>query len=122
MMLTHREQVINNVLYGVAYGYQNCCIHYFHIRQFNGDMFKDNGDRKLTGTGFICCPECDENVSADKMIEGINDRRLVDTKFPEDMKEIIDLNDIDFSTDDIKRMNELIPKILTDLNEYTTLL
>lgn len=119
MVITHKEQVINNVLYGVAYGYKNCCIDYFHIRQFNGDMYKFQV-RQLHGTGFICCPECNENLTANQMVEGINRRRLVKEGFPS-YKEI-DLNDIKFTNEDIAKMNELIPRIIKELNEYTTLL
>lgn len=76
-MLHSKNQVINNVLYGYAFGYKPCCISYFNIRQFNGDMFNPT-ERKLQETGFICCPDCDENYSEDALITDINEKRLFD--------------------------------------------
>ena len=88
-MIRTTTQVLNNILYGVSLGYPSCCIEYFHLRQVNGDMFqeifednlKDN-KRKLNGTGFICCPNCNSNYSESKLIENINDNRYVSNKFP----------------------------------------
>jgi len=92
-MLENRDQLLNNIIYGVAMGYNSCCITYFNLRQVNGDMFKDmssNIERKLTGTGFMCCPECDAKYTEKELIDQINQKRLIDSSFP-NMREPSDI-------------------------------
>ena len=115
MMLTSIDQIQNNVLYGVAYGYKECCIKYFHRRQFNGDMFKGL-QHKLTGTGFICCPECNENFTEDEIKADIKKHRLCKDEFPS--YKDIDLREIEFDTEQIQKMNMMVSDISHELKIY----
>jgi len=88
-MIQTTTQVLNNVLYGISFGYSSCCIEYFHLRQVNGDMFEEfhkpqpkSANRKLDGTGFIACPQCESNFSKEEIIDSINENRYVANTFP----------------------------------------
>ena len=108
--LYSKEQVINNTLLGLSYGYDDCCITYFHERQVNGDMIKEihggESKRKLNGTGFICCPFCNDKYTENEMLNTINSKRLIDSNF--DARGFDDVSDEILSLLIMSRRNEII--------------
>lgn len=115
--LTNRIQVVNNVMYGKLYGYSDCCIRYFHMRQVNGDMMDpDQPVRHHQGTGFICCPKCNEEKNAFQIHVEIAGRRRTSVPFMshgEPTKE--ELDRVKMTEDDIVSLSL---SILDDLQEY----
>ena len=100
-MLNSVKQVINFVSEGLVLGYKPCCIKYFTVRLVNGDLQRDmlasrlgfpGSERlvkKLTGTGFICCAECNEKYSEEELITDINSRRIYPVPFPSEEDDVL---------------------------------
>jgi len=118
-MIHTKDQVINNILYGIAFGYNSCCIKYFNVRQVNGELFQQR-ERKLTGTGFICCNECNEKYSEQELTQQINKNRLVSTKF----SPIADTNVSNEIMDKVCSTSStlvLVKETIDEVNQYITL-
>lgn len=64
---------------GSYLGYPKCCIDYF------GSVVMPLGGvptRKLNGTGFIPCPECNDKYTEQELIDIINENRQSPFPFP----------------------------------------
>ena len=62
---------------GRKYGYPQCCIDSFcdDLSDMSKLMSEERGNRKLTGTGYIPCPDCNEKYSVDELVDNINTKR-----------------------------------------------
>jgi hypothetical protein len=67
-------------LSGIYYGYPTCCIDEFIFCVENGS-FMQREKRKLNGTGYVPCEECNQKSERD-LLKTINDNRLHWQKFP----------------------------------------
>jgi hypothetical protein len=67
-------------LSGIYYGYPVCCIDEF-IHYGETDSYEDREKRKLCGTGYVPCEECNKK-SEEELVEAINNNRLHWQKFP----------------------------------------
>ena len=83
------EQVYSNVVFGIAYGYPECCITHFHVRQVDGTLF-NNPNPKLLGSGYVCCNKCNNTLSEKEMEAGINRRRIISEEFSKENSPEID--------------------------------
>jgi hypothetical protein len=79
--LSHLTGPTRSWVLGTICGYPPCCIEDF-IEQFEwrntGSQWKQ---RKLTGTGYVPCPSCNEKTRED-LLEAIAVRRVSDRWFP----------------------------------------
>lgn len=59
---------------GKKYGYPKCCVESFcqDLNDMDRIMSPERGERKLTGTGYIPCVECNEKYSVEQLINNIN--------------------------------------------------
>ncbi len=66
-------------IYGLFFGYPECC-----VKQFTHDV--DNGistkGKKLWGTGYIPCNNCNTTKTEQQLIDNINKRRSYSKAFP----------------------------------------
>lgn len=62
-------------VFGKYYGFPACCIHDFHLGK------NDGTPRKLDGTGYVPCPECNKKTEQE-LIQAINLNRLEPIPFP----------------------------------------
>jgi hypothetical protein len=117
-MLENTQQVLNNILEGIGFGYSDCCIIYHSLRQVNGDMFEEPDVRPLwQGSGYICCPQCTATKNHFQVHVEIAGRRLYSGFFPQHS---------DQDSDDIgealqmqkKRINYLYHTMVPLLREY----
>ena len=116
-ILQSKEQVLNNVLYGYAIGYSSCCIKFFHTRQLDMSELMSIRERKLSGTGFICCPKCESDCSEDELVERINSKRMVNSDFPNNLGASDSLiNPI--SEDDERVITHLSDEIIEELSPH----
>jgi hypothetical protein len=67
-------------LSGVYYGYPVCCIDEF-IYYAESGLYDEREDRKLNGTGYVPCKECNQK-SERELLETISYNRLHWEKFP----------------------------------------
>ena len=74
------EQIYSNVIFGIAFGYPECCIKHFHKRQFDGTLF-DEPNKKLLGSGYVCCNKCNDLLPEKEMEDAINKRRRIPGDF-----------------------------------------
>jgi len=119
MSLYSVEQVFCNVVFGLSYGYNPCCIRHFHVRQFNGEIFNPPANRPLTGTGFMCCPECSKK-SESQLISEINEKRLIPSTFNSSGSDNFDIPELMDLVDENK-VDTLISEVVSDLSPYITL-
>jgi hypothetical protein len=72
------NQIFSNVQYGIAYGYPECCIINFHVKQVDGRLNKINKDLPtLPGYGFISCIKCHEQKHHFQLhLEIANNRKM----------------------------------------------
>ena len=62
---------------GRKYGYPQCCIDSFcdDLSDISKLMSEERGSRKLTGTGYIPCVDCNEKYTVEQLIDNINTNR-----------------------------------------------
>lgn len=62
---------------GGNYGYPQCCIDSFcdDLSDISKLMSEERGTRKLTGTGYIPCVDCNEKYTVEQLIDNINTNR-----------------------------------------------
>lgn len=62
---------------GGNYGYPQCCIDSFcsDLSDIHRLMSEERGTRKLTGTGYIPCVDCNEKYTVEQLIDNINTNR-----------------------------------------------
>lgn len=112
-MFKSKEQVAKNIALGISFGYNKCCIEYFHLRQVKGEALELN--RKLKGTGVICCKECNKKYTDKELLEQINTKRLYSENFSQDFtvgREIpIELNPLIYTEENLSFIQELIENI-----------
>ena len=62
---------------GGNYGYPQCCIDSFcdDLSDISKLMSEERGTRKLTGTGYISCVDCNEKYTVEQLIDNINANR-----------------------------------------------
>lgn len=62
---------------GHNYGYPQCCIDSFcdDLSDVSKLMSEERGSRKLTGTGYIPCVDCNEKYTVEQLIDNINTNR-----------------------------------------------
>ena len=62
---------------GRKYGYPQCCIDSFcdDLSDISKLMSEERGSRKLTGTGYIPCVDCNEKYTVEQLIDNINTKR-----------------------------------------------
>lgn len=62
---------------GDNYGYPQCCIDSFcdDLSDISKLMSEERGTRKLTGTGYIPCVDCNEKYTVEQLIDNINTNR-----------------------------------------------
>lgn len=62
---------------GELYGYPTCCVKSFISDMVDFSRLTDPSrlERKLIGTGYIPCSECDNNYSEEELIAIINESR-----------------------------------------------
>lgn len=123
-MLHSKTQILNNVIYGFEFGYPTCCIKYFNVRQVNGQMFSDiqsgaNENKKLFGTGFICCPDCNDKFSEEELVELINSNRLRLQNFPFQDDESLDIQKTQML--DTELINNFISEVISEVEQYIVL-
>ena len=68
---------------GKQYGYPQCCIDEFLQLKHLGD-----GPRKLCGTGYIPCVECNKKTEQE-LIDVINANRTHPTPFPIETSDVV---------------------------------
>ena len=67
---------------GVYFGYPQCCINEF-MGNFRTGAWRNRGTRKLDGTGYIPCVECNKK-SVTELKEAIAKHRIHPEPFPKD--------------------------------------
>lgn len=116
MRLTTTSQVLNNVVEGVSYGYPDCCILHFHLRQVNGTMHEGrDSEHHHNGTGFICCPTCNSNKNAFQIHIEIAGNRVYKNPFPYGNEEQ-DIHPSDMPKEALERIQMLVPTIIHQYN------
>lgn len=121
------DDIVHCVIWGLKFGYPTCCIKFFFKRQINGTMEKDmvvwsmfggfyERKRKLVGTGYICCDECNAKYSKEQLVERINKNRLVPGDFPNDKTDHFDLNKM--QNTELRDVKSLVDEIEKDIEEY----
>ena len=123
-MLYSKTQVLNNIIFGIEYGYPHCCIKYFNVRQVNGELQKslqtsNLKKQKLFGTGYICCPQCNLDFSEEELIENINLNRLRTNKFPNQNECELDPEKILLLDKD--KITQLISDTIDSVEKFITL-
>lgn len=59
---------------GKKFGYPNCCIAEFSTYVLTGTV-RTRSERKLRGTGYIPCLECNNKYSNEELVDNINKSR-----------------------------------------------
>ena len=67
---------------GRYYGFPDCCIDYFANRDMHGITADNATEFVLQGTGFIACPHCRANKTAEQLTDEIKQNRKCPTDFP----------------------------------------
>lgn len=78
--------VVQWVAMGIRFGYPPCCIGDFVERVLTGQRIDEK--RKLHGSGYVPCPECNKKTDAE-LLAAIRDRRKFEKPFPEDGMEAL---------------------------------
>ena len=78
---------LSNEERGLFLGYPRCCIKEF-MNILEGDIPKDLEERKLRGTGYVPCLECNKNYTEKELIDRIDSARRVDLIFPQNESNI----------------------------------
>lgn len=71
--------------YGLYFGYPQCCINSF-IKHATVPLWYESitlypEGRKLSGTGYVPCPECNAKFTEKELIDNINKNRRHDVPF-----------------------------------------
>lgn len=105
--LYEEDSIVLNTVMGTLYGYSEEAIKFFLEGKEDGGRgipcfikyslsgivtYKDFVDSGLSGTGYISYPKeikdlIDGKITKEDIINGINERRLITTKFPDEGKE-----------------------------------
>lgn len=86
-------------LWGWYHGYPECCIEHFvanagkglwadYIQKFNNKL------PKLYGSGFVCCPDCLENKTAEQLTAEIAKHRHSQLDFPQMLDYNVEVEDL----------------------------
>ena len=68
---------------GRFYGFPECCIDYFANRTMEAVMADNATEFVLRGTGFIACPHCRANKTAEQLTAEIQQNRKCAAAFPD---------------------------------------
>lgn len=60
--------------FGTYYGYPSCCTDSL-LNDIDTGYFLIRPERKLSGSGYIPCKECDEKYTPEQLVENINKKR-----------------------------------------------
>tara|TARA_R110000868_G_C10973188_1_gene771502 strand:- start:43887 stop:44186 length:300 start_codon:yes stop_codon:yes gene_type:complete len=87
-MITEGHKV-RYIIMGYQFGYPKCCVSHFLKRVQKSDVilrqeFMYETPKKLSGTGYIPCPHCNETKTEEELIKTINTNRKVTSKFPDE--------------------------------------
>lgn len=76
---------------GIFLGYPKCCVKEF-MDILEGNIPEDLEKRKLRGTGYVPCSECNSKYTEKELIDRIDSARRVDLVFPQNELNIDKVN------------------------------